>query len=413
MLVGGQRRRHWRREPSKPSRPAHTPTPAQQRLRSATALIVGAGGLGCPAALYLAAAGVGAVVVADGDVVDASNLHRQIAHTPATLGVAKAASLAAAITAASPGVAVTAVGEVTSSNAVELAQRSTVVLDCTDNAAARYLLSDASAAAGVPLVCGAALGTDGQVTVFGPASSGAPCRRCVFPVPPPPAACGSCAAGGVLGPVPGVIGVLQALEAIKVVTQWGEPLGGRLLLFDGAAATVRVVTLREPSPTCPACGPTPSIVVADTDYEAFVGAPAHDGPPAPLSLLPESARADAPRVAEWLASSTPPRLLDVRPPAQYALGRLKGAVNVPWGADFVSRAAAVLGAAPAKGDADASTPPSLVVVCHRGNDSQRAVDALTAGGGGWVPGETVVDLIGGVEGWGAHCAASGRDFVRY
>ena len=411
MVRGWAEGKALARKPSKPSHPPTHPT-AQQRLRSATALIVGAGGLGCPAALYLAAAGVGAVVIADGDAVDASNLHRQIAHTPATLGVAKAASLAASITAASPGVAVTAVGAVTSGNAVELARQSTVVLDCTDNAAARYLLSDAAAAAGVPLVCGAALGTDGQVTVFGPAASGAPCRRCVFPEPPPPAACGSCAAGGVLGPVPGVIGVLQALEAIKVVTGWGEPLRGRLLVFDGAAATVRVVTLRGPSPNCSACGPHPSIVVADTDYEAFVGAPAHDGPPAPLALLRASARADAPRVAEWLASSTPPRLLDVRPHAQFALGRLPGAVNVPWGADFVSRAAAVLGAPPTTRDADASTP-ALVVICHRGNDSQRAVDALTAGGGGWVPGETVVDLIGGIEGWGADCATSGREFVRY
>jgi adenylyltransferase/sulfurtransferase len=340
------------------------------------------------------------LIIADRDVVDVSNLHRQVAHTAATVGTPKTASLAAAVAALNPGVGVECVGEgVTAANAVALARRSTVVLDCVDNAAARYLLSDAAAAAGVPLVSGAALGTDGQVTVFG---AGGPCRRCVFPTPPPPAACGSCAEGGVLGPVPGVIGVLQALEAIKVVGGVGDGLAGRLLVFDGLASTARVVRLRPPSPACPACGPSRSIDVAATDYAAFVGAPAHDGPPPRVALLGADDRvAPTSLAARVEGGGGDVRVLDVRPAIQFALGRIPGSVNAPYGgggAPFVDRARAAL--------ADSRSDATVVVVCRRGNDSQRAVVALREAGA--VAGGAV-DLEGGLEAW----AAATAGFVRY
>jgi adenylyltransferase and sulfurtransferase len=240
----------------------------QLKLKRARVLVVGCGGLGCPAALYLAGAGVHHLTLVDADHVSVSNLHRQIAHTDsgAKAGAAKTESLATAIRALNPTVHIEVVNErFDSSNGCRLVAGMTVVLDCTDNPGARYLVGDACALCSVPLVSAAALGTDGQLSVHG--YCGGPCYRCVHPEPPPRIAVGSCDEQGVLGPVTGAIGSLQALEAIKVIVGASPEsvLSARLLVMDAADCRVRVVRLRGRRDDCPVCGAEGRRELADTD----------------------------------------------------------------------------------------------------------------------------------------------------
>ena len=289
-------------------------------------------------------------------------------------------------------------------NAAGLVKPYDVVLDCTDNAPSRYLLSDACASPScrTPLVSGAALGGEGQLTVYcgGPAG---PCYRCLFPASPAAGNCARCADAGVLGPVPGVVGVLQALEAIKLLTGVGDPLTGRLLLYDALAPSFRVVKLRPRSPTCVACSVGTGVDVAAFDYASFTGASPHDGAPPPLRLLGEGDRWAPATLAAVLrgCEATRPPVLDVRPAPQFELGRLPGSVSVPYdGPQFVRRAVAAAEAAGWK-----EGEPPLVVVCRRGNDSQRAVADLRAAG------VAAVDVAGGLAAWAAGGGAG--DFPQY
>lgn len=229
----------------------------QQKLRAARVLLVGAGGLGSPAAYYLAAAGVGTLRIADDDVVDRSNLQRQILHADARVGMAKVQSAATALGALNPGVQVEAIeARVTADNVERLMQDVDVVIDGADNFATRYLLNDACVRLGKPLVYGAVQQFEGQVSVFdaGRQRGQAPCYRCLFPSPPPPELAPNCAETGVLGVLPGVIGLLQATEAIKLLLGIGDSLAGRLLNFD--ALSMRFHELRlKPDPSCPVCAP--------------------------------------------------------------------------------------------------------------------------------------------------------------
>jgi len=236
----------------------------QQRLGESRILVVGAGGLGSPAALYLAAAGVGTLGIADYDVVDVSNLQRQVLHDTSRVGARKTDSAAATIAGLNPGVVVdTYPDRVTASNIADIAAGYDVIVDGTDSFPARYLLNDAALNLRVPVVHGSVLRFEGQLTVVHPYEG--PCYRCVFPEPPPPELSPSCAEAGVLGAIPGVIGSLQAVEAIKIVLDIGEPLVGRLLVFDGLAAEVRVFsTVRDPA--CPACA-NPDSPPALVDYD--------------------------------------------------------------------------------------------------------------------------------------------------
>ena len=242
----------------------------QRRLEAARVLLVGAGGLGSPAAYYLAAAGVGTLRIADDDVVDRSNLQRQILHTDAAIGTPKVASAAMALTALNPRTTVDAVRErVSSANVEHLLDGVDVVIDGADNFAARYLLNDACVKLGKPLVYGAVHRFEGQASVFdaGRRRGAAPCYRCLFPEPPPPDAAPNCAEAGVLGVLPGVIGLIQATEAIKLLLQIGEPLAGRLLQFDALSMRFRETRL-SPDPECPVCAPGrefPGYI----DYAAF------------------------------------------------------------------------------------------------------------------------------------------------
>jgi adenylyltransferase/sulfurtransferase len=237
----------------------------QLRLLDSKVLLVGAGGLGSPASLYLAAAGVGRIGIVDADVVDESNLQRQIVHSTESLGEPKVESAKRAIEALNPDVEVVAYKERLTSENIEriLADGWDVIVDGADNFPTRYLVNDASVWHKIPVVHGSIYRFEGQVTVFKPYEG--PCYRCLFPTPPPPELAPSCAEGGVLGVLPGVIGSLQASEALKLALGIGEPLIGRLLLFDALAATFDEVKLRR-DPDCPVCGEQPTI----TEYIDYV-----------------------------------------------------------------------------------------------------------------------------------------------
>jgi molybdopterin/thiamine biosynthesis adenylyltransferase/rhodanese-related sulfurtransferase len=237
----------------------------QLKLLQSRILLIGAGGLGSPASLYLAAAGVGRIGIVDADVVDESNLQRQIVHSTESLGEPKVESAKRAVEALNPDVEVVAYKERLTSENIEriLADGWDVIVDGADNFPTRYLVNDASVWQDIPVVHGSIYRFEGQVTVFKPHEG--PCYRCLFPTPPPPELAPSCAEGGVLGVLPGVIGSLQASEALKLALGIGEPLIGRLLLFDALAATFDEVKLRR-DPDCPVCGEHPTI----TEYVDYV-----------------------------------------------------------------------------------------------------------------------------------------------
>ena len=245
----------------------------QKRLELARILVIGAGGLGSPAAFYLAAAGVGNIRIADDDVVERSNLQRQILHTDADTGMPKVDSAETRLSALNPRTRIEAIAErVTSENVERLLEDVDVVLDGGDNFPVRYLLNDACVKLGKPLVYGAVHRFEGQVSVFdaGRRRGAAPCYRCLFPEPPPPEAAPNCSEAGVLGVLPGVIGMLQATEALKLLLHIGEPLAGRLLHFDALSMRFRETRL-PPDPDCPVCAPGkpfPGYI----DYAAFCAA---------------------------------------------------------------------------------------------------------------------------------------------
>ena len=247
----------------------------QQRLLDAHVLLVGAGGLGSPASLYLAAAGVGRIGIVDADVVDESNLQRQIVHSTERLGEPKVASAKRTLEALNPDVRVVTFQERLTSENVDriLGEGWDVIVDGADNFPTRYLVNDASVWSGIPVVHGSIFRFEGQVTVFDPARGG-PCYRCLFPQPPPPELAPSCAEGGVLGVLPGIIGSIQANEALKLVLGRGDSLAGRLLLFDALGTTLDEVTVRR-NPECPVCGDHPTITEYVDYVEFCAGAGAH------------------------------------------------------------------------------------------------------------------------------------------
>ncbi|HET9462278.1 MAG TPA: molybdopterin-synthase adenylyltransferase MoeB, partial [Gaiellaceae bacterium] len=243
----------------------------QQRLLDARVLLVGAGGLGSPASLYLAAAGVGTLGVIDADVVDESNLQRQIVHSTERLGEAKVLSAKRTLEGLNPDVNVVPYQERLTSENVEriLADGWDVIVDGADNFPTRYLVNDASVWHGIPVVHGSIFRFEGQVTVFSPGEG--PCYRCLFPQPPPAELAPSCAEGGVLGVLPGIIGSIQANETLKLILDRGDSLSGRLLLFDALSTTLDEVTVRK-NPDCPVCGDSPTITDY-IDYVEFCNAP--------------------------------------------------------------------------------------------------------------------------------------------
>ena len=343
----------------------------QARLRSARVLLVGAGGLGTPAALYLAAAGVGTLGVVDDDVVDVSNLQRQVLHGTAALGTPKVDSAVARLADLNPDVTVEAHPErLGPGTARALVQRYDLVIDGSDNFPTRYLVNDACILERRPFVYGSIYRFEGQLSLFG--APGGPCYRCLFAEPPAPELVPSCADAGVLGVLPGIIGTLQALEAIKWILGIGTSAVGRLVLFDALALSWREIALRR-DPACVACGDTPS-VTGLVDYDAFCGVttPARAG--SVEELTPSGLR-------QRLGGERPPVLLDVREPWEFEIAHLEGSRLLPLG-ELAERLAEVPRQVP------------LVTVCHHGVRSRTAAELLMRAGFA-----EVASLAGGVDAW--------------
>jgi sulfur-carrier protein adenylyltransferase/sulfurtransferase len=296
----------------------------QERLKAAKVLLVGTGGLGSPLALYLAAAGVGTIGLRDQDAVDASNLQRQIIHGTSDIGRDKVESAKESILEVNPHVEVVEHRTLlTSSNALEILDGYDLVIDGTDNFPTRYLVNDACVLLGIPNVYGSIFRFEGQLSVF--YAKEGPCYRCMFPEPPPPGMVPNCAEGGVLGIMAGHIGTAQGIEGIKLIAGIGEPMIGRLGLYDALQQEWIYVKVNK-DPDCPVCGEDPSVTEL-IDYEAFCGMPAHDGAVevghslADLEILPTEYAdiADKPDV----------ELIDVREPHEYEINRIPGATLIP------------------------------------------------------------------------------------
>jgi molybdopterin/thiamine biosynthesis adenylyltransferase/rhodanese-related sulfurtransferase len=353
----------------------------QRRLKAARVLLVGAGGLGSPAALYLAAAGVGTLGLVDFDVVDLTNLQRQVLHGTRDVGRPKLASARDRIRDINPNVAVELFEtRLTSANALEIVREFDVVIDGADNFPTRYLVNDACVLTGRPNVYGSIFRFEGQASVF--ATRDGPCYRCLFREPPPPGLVPSCAEGGVLGVLPGLVGTIQATEAIKLILKVGESLIGRLLLVDALSLRFRTVTVRR-DPTCRLCG-THEI---DTliDYEDFCGlrrAQAEELAAPPLRELTPT------ELVQKLARGDDLDLIDVREPHEYAIARIDGSRLIPLGT--LTEAIASL-----------EREREIIVHCKSGGRSARAVRFLQDVGF-----RNVWNLAGGITRWSAEVDSS-------
>ncbi len=361
----------------------------QQKLKAAKVLCVGTGGLGAPLALYLAAAGVGTIGLVDFDVVDESNLQRQIIHSQSTVGKLKVDSAEIMINGLNKNTRVVKYNTMlTSANAMEILKDYDVIADGTDNFQTRYLVNDACVLLGKPNAYGSIFRFEGQASVFGLPEG--PCYRCLYPEPPPPGLVPSCAEGGVLGILPGLVGVIQATETIKLILGIGEPLIGRLLLVDALGMSFRTLKLRK-NPDCPVCGTHPTVTEL-IDYDQFCGVPkpAEIGP---LEVARDKAVAEAqvvdgiPQISveelkRRLDSKEDVFVLDVREPHEYPIANL-GAPLIPVG-DVERR----IGELEDKKDAE------LVVHCRSGARSQKA--ALLLKNAGFTH---VSNLAGGILAW--------------
>lgn len=337
---------------------------------------MGAGGLGSPALLYLAAAGVGRIGIVDDDVVDRSNLQRQVVHRERDVGVPKVDSAARAITDLNPDVRVDAHRvRFSARNARSLVSGYDVVLDGTDNFGTRYLINDAAFLEGVPFVHASVFRFEGQVTLF-PGTSG-PCYRCLFPNPPPPGSVPSCAEAGVLGVLPGVVGTLQATEAVKLVAGIGRSLSGRLLSYDALAMTLRELRYAA-DPACPLCGDAP-VITEPVDSEAACEVGGIE-------------RLSAAQYGALCARGDEHLLLDVREPGEVAAGSIDGYLNVPLN-ELESRIDEIHG----------WRERLVVCMCQVGERSLRAARLLRSAGF-----TTPANLEGGLVAWRAHHRASER-----
>ena len=293
----------------------------QKKLKKASVLCVGAGGLGSPLALYLTAAGVGRIGIVDFDVVDFSNLQRQILHTTDDVGRPKLDSAADKLKALNPNVNVELhETRLTSENALQLFEKYDIVVDGTDNFPTRYLVNDACVLTGKPNVYGSIFRFEGQASIF--ATSDGPCYRCLYPEPPPPGLVPSCAEGGVLGILPGLIGLVQATEVIKLILEKGTTLVGRLLLFDALGMKFRELKLKK-DPQCPVCGENATIK-ALIDYEEFCGI-GSEVEESPTGIDEVTAK----ELKEELDQGQDPYILDVRNPVEYEISRIEGSHLIP------------------------------------------------------------------------------------
>src|SRR5689334_8718849 len=349
----------------------------QRKLKAAKVLCIGAGGLGSPVAMYLAAAGVGTLGIVDFDTVDFSNLQRQILHGTPDVGRPKLASARERLNALNPNVRIeTYETALSSENALKLFEPYDVIVDGTDNFPTRYLVNDACVLTGKPNAYGSIFRFEGQASVFG--TKEGPCYRCLYPEPPPPGLVPSCAEGGVLGVLPGIIGVIQATETIKLILGAGEPLIGRFLIYDALRMRFRELKLRKDA-DCPVCGTHPTVKQL-IDYEQFCGVAPHQvaaaaAPPTSMdALTAKELKAELDRGENIV-------IVDVREPQEYQINRLPGSILMPLG-DLPKRYVEL--------DPNAN----LVMQCKSGMRSAKAQDFLRSKGF-----TRVRNLTGGVLGW--------------
>ena len=349
----------------------------QRRMKAASVLCVGAGGLGSPIALYLAAAGVGRIGIVDADIVDESNLQRQLLHGTADIGRKKTVSARDRLRDINPHVEVEEHDTLfTSANAMELAAPYDLLIDGTDNFPTRYLSNDVAVFLKMPNVYGSIFRFEGQATVFAPHLDG-PCYRCLFPEPPDPGMVPSCAEGGVLGVLPGIVGTLQAIEAVKLILGAGEPLLGRLLHFDALAMRFRQFNLKR-DPECPVCGDNPSIT-EPIDYEQFCGLPGEQDEPEAEDEVPTISVG---QLHERRRSSEKTFvLLDVREPFEHDICHFPEALLIPLG-ELASRLDEL--------DRDSE----LLVHCKAGGRSLEAVKLLREAGF-----DKATNIAGGINAW--------------
>jgi molybdopterin/thiamine biosynthesis adenylyltransferase/rhodanese-related sulfurtransferase len=345
----------------------------QRRLLESKVLVVGAGGLGSPVSLYLAAAGVGTLGIVDGDSVDLSNLHRQILHYTHDIGRPKTQSARRTLEDINPDVKVVPYQTtLTSENALEIVGQFDVVVNGSDNFPTRYLINDACVLLKKPLVDASILKWEGQATVFLP---GRGCYRCLFPTPPPPGVVPSCAEGGIVGAVAGYMGTLQAIETVKILLGVGETLANRLFLYDALQGEIRTLRWQRNS-NCPVCGDHPTITDL-IDYEAFCGLPGRvHAPVASADVLPEVDPDEAHRL---IASGA--QLIDVREPWEWAMAHIPGATLIPM-AEVRQRTSEI----------DPNRP--VVVHCGVGARSAKIVEALMQAGY-----RQVYNMAGGIVEW--------------
>ena len=347
----------------------------QRRLKASKVLCIGTGGLGAPLTLYLAAAGVGTIGLVDFDVVDVSNLQRQIIHTTADVGRPKIDSAYEKLKAINPDLVVHRIDRaVDSSNALELFADYDVIVDGTDNFPTRYLVNDACVLLGKPNVYGSIFRFDGQASVFFPPIG--PCYRCLYPEPPPPDLVPNCAEGGVLGILPGFIGVVQATETVKLLLGIGKPLIGRLMLYDALDMSVREMNVRK-NPKCPICGPNPSITGL-IDYQEFCGIRGVEAIP---SALENSNEISAKDLKARIDRGERPFILDVRNPEEIEICRIAGSVVIP-----------LPNLADRLGELDPTVP--TIVHCKSGARSAKAIKLLQERGF-----TRLTNLTGGILAW--------------
>jgi adenylyltransferase/sulfurtransferase len=357
----------------------------QRKLKASRVLCIGAGGLGSPVAMYLAAAGVGTLGLVDFDVVDFSNLQRQILHGTPDVGRTKLASAKDRLTALNPEITIeTYEIALSSQNALELFEPYDVIVDGTDNFPTRYLVNDACVLLGKPNAYGSIFRFEGQASVF--ATKEGPCYRCLYPEPPPPGLVPSCAEGGVLGVLPGMIGIIQATEAIKLILGVGEPLIGRFLIYDALRMRFRELKLRK-DPDCPVCGTHPT-VTALIDYEQFCGIFPAAPEPAPVNnptnatnVTNTSTEISAVELKQRIDRGDALKIVDVREPNEYQINRIPGSVLIP------------LGDVPKRYN-ELDPNGQIVVHCKTGGRSAKAADFLRSVGF-----KNVLNLKGGVLDW--------------
>jgi len=350
----------------------------QRRLKAAKVLCIGAGGLGSPAALYLAAAGVGRLGIVDFDNVDVSNLQRQILHSTPDIGRPKLVSAKEKLQALNPEIQIdTYETALSSENALKLFEPYDIVVDGTDNFPTRYLVNDACVLLGKPNAYGSIFRFEGQASVF--ATKQGPCYRCLYPEPPPPGLVPSCAEGGVLGVLPGMIGVIQATEAIKLILGVGEPLIGRFLIYDALRMRFRELKLKK-DPDCPVCGTHPTVTRL-IDYEQFCGVTPAAPEQSSMAQTSNAGELTALELKQRLDRGDKLRIIDVREPNEYQINRIPGSELIPLG-DIPKRYA------------ELDPNEEIVVQCKMGGRSAKAADFLRSVGF-----KRVLNLKGGILDW--------------